>query len=425
MNGNNMKRVLIFFLVFALLLPALAQAENIVFDFPSSMGKGNRPIPLEFQQAWFAEDAHAYQHGLCRLSLAMAMAAFRGDHQNPDAPIRRFFRDLQFSEPEVEEYAIKTQDTIGTAIAHRMIGAGEEAFPLVAIAVCGGNYGDEWVSNFDLGEEALHRGFAQSAGKAVERAKAYVAENGLQNPRFWISGYSRGAAVSNLTSAFLSQEGLAPDEWIFAYTFATPRTVRGEQAGSHSQIFNLVNVADLVPQVPPQAWGYDWFGRTLYLPTSLAQDPDYESLLPGYAAAMERLTGEKDAGEGDAAYAPKARAAVRGLLLSAQTEQKYASSFQQLLGKMFTGRELTAAEGILAMTMMSNMINATLMETEEKKTIRFSDGRNAMREALADSQLTAIFSQHMPEIYFSWLLALPDGEVIFRHTESLTNQPGF
>lgn len=391
-------RLLVLVLCLALTLSPLARGEGrVTFAYGQK-----QDISVAWQEDWFAKDARVYRHGLCRLSLAMALSAFRGQAPQPDGDIRRFLEALGFGHIQTEQYNVTGPDTIGTALAFRQITTPEGAFPLVAIAVSGGNYGQEWLSNFDVGEEALHRGFAQAAQEAVARAAEYVRVRGLENPRFWVSGYSRGAAVSNVTAHLLETQQLAPAEHIFAYTFATPRTVRVEEAAAHPNIFNIINLADPVPQVPLEAWGYGWFGRTLALPSSLFSGEDYPALVAAYLPCYEALTGQT--GEGDQVYAPLTQAVLKGLSLSAPTPQVYAQRYQEILGRVFTGQELTGAQQVLLGTVVMNLCSAAFKDSVT--AISLLGRPDAALESA--QRLLPVAYQHMPEIYLAWLLSIEE-----------------
>lgn len=411
-----MKKTITLLMAFCLFLSsALAQGSVTVSVFAiENAARGQ--ATFAWDDAFFSGDAHAYHHDLCRLSLGMAMAAFRLGDEAPDKNIREFFCALEFSDPAIAEFSIKQSDTIGSAIAHKMIQENGHSFPLVAIAISGGNYGPEWLSNFDVGNGDQHRGFSLSAQKVVERVNIYLQENGLQNPRFWISGYSRSAAVGNLTAAMLSEQGLASDEQIFAYTFATPRTVRGEKARQHANIFNIVNSADLVPQVPLAAWNYSWYGRTLYLPSSLCEGMDYEGMLPEFSAVYESLTGSKPNAAGDSAFASMAADAARGMAMSVPTPEKYAAHYRIILDKAYQGLEMTGAEQVLLVTLAMNMANSALKGTGVRITMM--DDLKTAFDSL--SGLAPILYQHDPAIYLSWLLALPEGEALLDNSLTLT-----
>jgi len=65
-----------------------------------------------------------------------------------------------------------------------------------------------------------------------------------------VTGYSRGAAVGNLLGSMVNEEFGA--ENCFTYTFATPTTIRSEEANKNStNIFNVVNSSDMISILPP------------------------------------------------------------------------------------------------------------------------------------------------------------------------------
>lgn len=81
-----------------------------------------------------------------------------------------------------------------------------------------------------------------------------------------MTGFSRAGAISNLFAAALEQDDLLRAKDVFAYTFATPRTVKDTEAGRHDNIFNIVGAVDPVPQVPFRDWGFERYGITFYTP---------------------------------------------------------------------------------------------------------------------------------------------------------------
>ncbi len=86
--------------------------------------------------------------------------------------------------------------------------------------------------------------------------------------KVWITGYSRGAAVSNLSAALLIQSGIILPENMFAYSFATPNnTLSADARGeAYRGLYPVIGAFDPVLQAPPSAWGFTRCGRTLTLP---------------------------------------------------------------------------------------------------------------------------------------------------------------
>ena len=280
------------------------------FHFSPSITGGQADAPATFDPSWFFQSARSnYQSGLARLSIRTAMAAFGTDAvlesdvseepvsylseeatDSTSANIVRLMRDLGFSGIKAD-YQNPGLDTIGYAIANRQISDAQgDTARLILIAVRGGGYRQEWASNFTIGLSKEHQGFSEAASMVFETAKTYLSE--LRNDgydgavKFWITGYSRGAAVANLTAQRLtaladSETGFSRDD-VFAYCFACPRNVVLDSAdalpdaSAYDNIANIVHYADFVPKIPLAPWGYGRYGKTYYLPAPelTAQYPD-------------------------------------------------------------------------------------------------------------------------------------------------------
>ncbi len=270
------------------LLPVSASGEEPVRQVDVTY-RVDRSTPtmhyrLSFDDRVFLGDPGVYDHTLCRMSLGMALAAFRPSFLEEDqsANIRTFFEQAGFENLRIDQYGQFTDDsTVGSVIASRAVGSGEESFTLVAVAVCGGNYSNEWLSNLKVGDPGdkteirFHQGFYEAACRVHSRVREYLSDIGGRT-RVWIAGYSRGAAVSNLTAALMVQEGTAAPGDVFAYTFATPATTLDENAASpdYRGFYSITGMFDLVPRVPLSSWGFTRYGTTLTLP-SMESDTGY------------------------------------------------------------------------------------------------------------------------------------------------------
>lgn len=130
-------------------------------------------------------------------------------------------------------------------------GTGEGEWKLNMDLMPSGNYDLPYAENFDL-----------AARDILNTHEAYL--EGLESPIFFVTGHSRGAAVANLLGVHLTDRFGA--ENVLVYTFATPRTVRGEYA-VYNNIFNVINPADLVTYLPFPQWGFERYGVDIVLPT--------------------------------------------------------------------------------------------------------------------------------------------------------------
>ena len=131
------RQILALSLCLSLCCPCAIAAEEATVPFWRSTGK-RVEMRLDWPESAFFQPAGTYDHGLARMSLAMSLAAFGGRPDAPSAMIADFFAALDFSAPQVAQYDTAGADTIGTAIAHRMLQSGADTVTLVAITAMNG-----------------------------------------------------------------------------------------------------------------------------------------------------------------------------------------------------------------------------------------------------------------------------------------------
>jgi hypothetical protein len=274
-----------------------SQTEIIHSNFYNLTVKETRTLEVPFSREWFKAPAGIYNHNLAKLSMGLATAAFRphsADEEGiaTDANLAAFLQEAHFSDLRSDDYDKNpSMYTVSTVMGHQKIGEGDEAFELIAVGVCGQGYVDEWESNFSIGTGSVHEGFDRSAKLVYDRIFGYIASMNLQGPlKIWMSGFSRAAAITNITAARLSDSPVFSQETVYAYTFATPRTVRDENSGRYTNIFNIVGKTDPVPAVPFADWGYYRYGETFYLPAP-ETDSDYLEKRTRANVVYKELTG--------------------------------------------------------------------------------------------------------------------------------------
>ena len=136
--------------------------------------------------------------------------------------------------------------------------------PVIAIIISGySSSGKEWISNFNLGSGKTHKGFGEATEKAFRKIRAIYGDSVLNRSTIWITGHSRGGALTNLLAAKIKET--YPHSKILAYGFATPNGIDKSLKKNYSGIFNYVNTGDFVPYVAPSAigWNYTKHGKTI------------------------------------------------------------------------------------------------------------------------------------------------------------------
>lgn len=244
---------------------------------------GKKDIEFKYSDSLFLPDSGNYNHSLAQLSIGLAVSAFSsksaGGHWGDDgdfgreADVKKFYEDMGFSNIKCYNYdksLNSTEDSVAFALASKKIENNNKSYNLVALSIRGGAYGNEWVSNFNLGNTEIHKGFLLSSNEVVKTVYEYMGED-TTNTKLWITGYSRGGGVAGITAARLTDEGRIKPENIYAYTFAAPRGTMSKTAKSekYDHIFNILSDIDIVPLIAPQGWGYRRYGTDVFLPTLL------------------------------------------------------------------------------------------------------------------------------------------------------------
>lgn len=280
-------------------LTAVKATEPNTFEaaFPATSGGARTVVETTMNDAWFGLSSAEYQHNLAKLSISMAVSAFRDNKatdETRDHYLREFMEHAGFEGYQSYGYDQPTGDTtVSNGIAMRHMTDEKGEYILLAVPVCGQGYGNEWLGNFTVGDTVEHSGFANAADQVYARVLNYIRENCPESRvKVWATGFSRAAAVSNLLGDRLLRDDRFEQDEIFIYTFGTPATTM--QPTAWPQIFNICRSFDPVPKVPLTEWGYWRHGTTLYLPAR-ETDPDYDE--SAAAAVYRKIRGLNDFGE--------------------------------------------------------------------------------------------------------------------------------
>lgn len=111
------------------------------------------------------------------------------------------------------------------------------------------------------GRGRVHRGFLQSLEAVWARLKVAVKDLGADK-KIFICGHSLGAAQAQLAAYRLAQKGL-PVAGV--YVFGSPRVGNQEFKEAYNELlenqtFIHINHEDIVPQIPPQIFGFKHLG---------------------------------------------------------------------------------------------------------------------------------------------------------------------
>lgn len=207
-------------------------------------------IDLNYRDSYFLYDARNYSKEIAMLSFGSAISASNYDW------ISHFYTTIGFDNFHASDNYGKVFDDYGATyfIAHKRI----NDYDLISLTFIGDGYKNEWVSNFDIGESGHHHGFDHSSDIALNDLKDYISTNYSSSKlKFWLSGYSRGGGIANLSAHKILANNLFDviEKDVFAYTFEAPAAVDKNELKNYSNIYNLHNAYDIVTYIPPTQYG--------------------------------------------------------------------------------------------------------------------------------------------------------------------------
>ncbi len=232
--------------------------------------------------------SNSYNNDLAKASFALAdaTATFKKS-KTKDENFKDYLGQIGYSNFYANPYLFEETkiDGIGVEIASKNVKLNGKNKTIVAVSVRGFGYDYEWVSNFIVGSKGDHEGFKAASLQVIDEIDSYVKKLQNKDVVLWISGYSRGGAVSNLTAAYLDNYSYYKknNNWlmdecknelsfdidldeIFCYTFEAPKGALDTNVKAiesiTSNIHNITNESDLVTMVLPKELGFSIYGNT-------------------------------------------------------------------------------------------------------------------------------------------------------------------
>lgn len=281
---------------------------------------GQTSTALSFNDAWFDNDSYDYNHELATscstlTAICNSESQFYGNIKDAIPYAEKALGSLGFSRIQTDSYALRSDlldqmailfvgshDVATYVLASKTLPGshGEPDQTLIFVGIRG-SYGTEWLSNLKLHNTAGkpdHLGYALAEQELAKALQEYIRKLAItpENTKLLITGHSRGGAIANLLAADLSNRAggvslLAHRDNIYTYTFASPTTTRISDChdNRYSNIFNIINPSDIVPDLPFSSWGFNRYGTTLMLPG--VHSHSFERSYSNMQAAYTRNTG--------------------------------------------------------------------------------------------------------------------------------------
>lgn len=422
-----------------------------------------------YSDEFFKANSSEYNNQLAIASLGLELSAFStcesdnywvdnnvyissGYKVRRENNIMNAYNTLGFADARFYNYDVSLNDSsdkVAYSFAHKTIKDGNNEFTLITIVTRGGGYGAEWASNFNVGSDGIfHEGFKTASWEIVESLMKYMSDLRItgsldDNVKFWVTGFSRGAAVANLTAAVLDEMSSINSNNVFAYTFATPQGVNLEKYEKYSSkyaetdysgIFSIINPGDVVPTLALSQWGFGRFGtvKLISAKSKYGKSPDAD-MFPEIKAKFEEITKNSDQSTKIESVANDSIAISNILYNLAKSSEefssKYAETIQEALSLMNMKFSNTEDKSLREKFIFAygNKGASTLEKIESEpqmlplgdnymviKAIADMNGLNLDQEILNNimnviligipAGVADVKDGHYPEVYLSWLL---------------------
>lgn len=247
---------------------------TIVIVFASIPTHSTIVFAATAQDSLFEQSSTEFNLDLAKYSLTLSSAAYGSTCTKIEKMLTEygFTNDTVYDKASYEKSSRLGTDSVGYSFASKKISCNNREYTLVAVVIRGTSGDNEWISNFNINNSGnsptIHEGFSKAEEALSANLNSYIKSLNLDksNTKFLITGHSRGAAVANLLAADLSKTGcFAAQPNIYGYTFATPNVAKISY-NEYFNIFNAVNPADIVTEIPLAKWGYSKYGVTYSLP---------------------------------------------------------------------------------------------------------------------------------------------------------------
>lgn len=409
----KLRRIALFTAVLLLMLCGQkAYAEDIegTFQYPLSIPQGEeteRSEEFVYRDSFFTCSSYELNMDLAALALRLSMAGFGTGAESSADNLLAFFDllNIRYTE-ETVHYGTPGADTIGFAYGERVTGDNSS---VIFVVVRGGNYGPEWASNFTLGSGSNHQGFQTAAARIAITLRDYISTFPKDRElSLLITGYSRGAAVTNLAAYELDNMarggalGALTVEDIYAFCFECPLTSKkaasSEENTKYNNIFSFVNDFDMVAKVVPGRWGYQRYGVTFFFPSAVNHANFRtlkERMLPYYYRYA--LTDRYVPADGQTIYLDRALMKLTDLMESPATYEKHLESRVRsaILGENYILDKLSSF-------IVPRVVS--LLDKLNKKPV--------------DAYTLDFATAHEPELCMAWLDSLKDGGELLHCSES-------
>ena len=399
---------------------------TVSVPYRSSYDKTDKTLSVKYRDGFFTAGNQKYDMDLSKVSLGLAMTTMKQKKSGSkyvwdDSNTMKFLKKtLKFDEGyKVYNQNVPltdTSDKAAYAITHKEVSIDGSDTTIIAVAVRSANYGGEWYSNGQVSggsDSKLHKGFSGAAAKISDSVEAYMKDNGISSDaKIWITGFSRGGAVANLTGRMLVERSDVKAENMYCYTFAAPLTTK-KLSRSQRGIFNTVNSFDMIPDVPMASWGFGRYGDNYYLPSKM--NKGYATLKKQADQSFRELTGQSYGVYGNHLIFKIGLLNVLNAAVG-RTEDSYAEYWQKITSELLASLMGDTEEDVKPTEVLKCVFRYNKKNMKKNTVSYFINNMQNSFEVYACGILgntsyidlkngsnSKLFRQHWPEAYMAWL----------------------
>ncbi len=244
------------------------------FSYRGASSSKDKRERFFYSDGYFKESATVYDEHLATMSMCLAgaaMSSYEGaqiDYPTKSVNARELLDRIGCTDICVNsDFMVKPgEDTIGVCLGRKMINIDGEEYTLIPIGIRGAGYEKEWIGNMKVGSEGDSAGFRTACDRAKETVDAYIKKLNIDTTKtkFWIVGFSRAAAVTDMLTAALTDAYDPTGANVYGYSFATPQAAYNKTR-SYPNSHCTINTSDAVPRVVPAYMGFSHYGDDVYL----------------------------------------------------------------------------------------------------------------------------------------------------------------
>ncbi len=199
-----MKKKISMFMAVMMLISSISCCFSVV---SSAVDENNDGTDKSIAQL-FSQDSTTFDIDLAIKSFYLAYSAFGVKdvltYEETDDDAIAQFEDYGFDVTTYNYDVVSQTDSAACAIGTQTVEIDGEQTTILAIAIRGGEYKNEWSGNFNIGYEDDHTGFSLAKDEVLMYLEQFLSENEVgDNVKVWISGFSRGGGIANLLAADL------------------------------------------------------------------------------------------------------------------------------------------------------------------------------------------------------------------------------